>query len=344
MGGARGPNPHPTPEGRPHTFDSSLSFPPMPSTTICLLCDHPNVQHQRERGDTQLYDCATCMRFLLSGTIELYLKPAAPLYKDRHVLSGLARRAYDLNQGPPLFTTATAPELIARAPVPRSPLDVIDQVLMDVITSVPSFGADAWMPQNDFPKYFLRSIGELEAVLQILGEEGLIALKGIVNARHQLLPLPKGWRRAQELREHEVKSDQAFVAMRFSDALAPMYAEGIEPALRKAGYMPLRVDRVPHNGTIDDRIIAEIRRSSFVVADLTENVNGVYFEAGFALGRSLDVIWMCHTDHLDHAHFDVKQYNMIVWREPADVAEKLYERVRATMPIRQPLPDPATMA
>ena len=312
----------------------------MPSSTTCPLCNHPNAQIHLGAGDAQVYDCPTCMRFRLSGTIDMYLQPTAPLYKDRHVLSGLARRAYDLGQEPPLFTTQNAPDLIARAPVPRTPLDVIDQVLLDTVTLVPSFGADAWMPENDYPKYFLRSAGELTAVLQILGEEGLVALKGITNARHQLVPLPKGWRRAQELREHETKSDQAFVAMRFSEELAPMYALGIEPALQKAGYLPLRVDRVHHNGTIDDRIIAEIRRSAFVVADLTENVNGVYFEAGFALGRSIEVIWMCREDHLNGAHFDVKQYNMIVWEQPADIAEKLYERVRATMPIRQPLLEP----
>ena len=33
--------------------------------------------------------------------------------------------------------------------------------------------------------------------------------------------------------------------------------------------------------------MAEIRRSRFVVADYTGQVNGVYFEAGFALGLGL---------------------------------------------------------
>jgi hypothetical protein len=117
--------------------------------------------------------------------------------------------------------------------------------------------------------------------------------------------------RAQQRREEGVQSDQAFVAMRFSSELEPAYDLGIAPGLREAGYRPLRIDRVPHNGTIDDRIIAEIRRSVFVVADLTEHAAGVYFEAGFALGRSIEVIWCCRHDHLAATHFDVKQYNII---------------------------------
>ena len=181
-------------------------------------------------------------------------------------------------------------------------------------------------------------------MLSILEQDGLIEFKPEGSEGWLVKPKVRAWRRAQELRELATRSDQAFVAMRFSNTLLPAYRDGIAPALRRSGYRPLRIDHVQHNGTIDDRIIAEIRRSAVVVADLTENANGVYFEAGFALGRSIEVIWMCREDHLGGAHFDVQQYNMIVWKQPSDIAEKLYERVRATMPIRQPLPDPATVA
>ena len=40
----------------------------------------------------------------------------------------------------------------------------------------------------------------------------------------------------------------------------------------------------------------------FVVADVTNHRNGVYFEAGYAMGMGLPVIWMCHKDDMKEAH------------------------------------------
>jgi hypothetical protein len=48
---------------------------------------------------------------------------------------------------------------------------------------------------------------------------------------------------------------------------------------------------------VDDEIIAEIRRSRFLVADFTcepEKVRGgVYFETCFAMGLNIPIIWTC---------------------------------------------------
>jgi nucleoside 2-deoxyribosyltransferase len=47
---------------------------------------------------------------------------------------------------------------------------------------------------------------------------------------------------------------------------------------------PVRVDFVEHNEQICDKIVAEIRTCQFLVADVTLQRAGVYFEAGFAMG------------------------------------------------------------
>ena len=104
------------------------------------------------------------------------------------------------------------------------------------------------------------------------------------------------------------------------------------PALLACGYTPLRVDSVQHNGKIDDRIIAEIRKSGPLVADFTGHRGGVYFEAGFGLGlRHPGDFEMCRDDDIGHAHFDTRQYNHITWTTPADLEEKLRARIEATL-------------
>jgi hypothetical protein len=123
-----------------------------------------------------------------------------------------------------------------------------------------------------------------------------------------------------------------FVAMSFDPELSPAYDQGIAPAVTEDCRLSIvRVDRVEHNDNINDRIIADIRGSQFVVADFTFHRSGVYFEAGFALGLGRPVIWTCRRDQLPKAHFDTRPFNHVVWDGPADLREKLANRIRATI-------------
>ena len=138
-------------------------------------------------------------------------------------------------------------------------------------------------------------------------------------------------------------STQAFVAMWFSDKVEAAYDEGIEPAIRDAGYTAVRIDRKDFTSKIDDEIIAEIRRSRFVVCDFTcrlikkksgtlDNARGsVYYEAGFAHGLNIPVIFTCHTELLDYVHFDVSHYPTITWTCPEDIRVPLRNRIAAVI-------------
>ena len=134
---------------------------------------------------------------------------------------------------------------------------------------------------------------------------------------------------ADELTTTRGQSEEVFVAMSFSPEMTPAYEEGLRLGIERAGYVPVRVDRTEHVNRIDDEIVARIRRSAFVVADFTEQKPGVYFEAGFALGLNLPVIWSCRDDDIDNLHFDVRQYNCIDWTDENDLARRLQLRVEA---------------
>lgn len=153
-----------------------------------------------------------------------------------------------------------------------------------------------------------------------------------------------GWRvsveghtRVDELQREEEATDssQAFVAMWFHESTTAAFEEGIEPAIADAGYIPLRIDRKEHINKIDDEIIAEIRRSRFLVADFTQGEDGarggVYYEAGFARGLGIPVIFTCREDSVETLHFDTNHYNHIVWRTPEELREKLRNRIRANI-------------
>ena len=156
-----------------------------------------------------------------------------------------------------------------------------------------------------------------------------------------------GYSRIEELQAN-LDSAQCFVAMWFDDSMNEAYEKGIQPAIEDLGYSPLRIDRQDFAGKIDDEIIAQIRRSRFIVADFTHRIpdirdgkcheteeghqqlgarGGVYYEAGFAHGLDLPVIFTCRNDMIDKVHFDTRQFNHIVWENPDDLREKLANRI-----------------
>ncbi len=129
--------------------------------------------------------------------------------------------------------------------------------------------------------------------------------------------------------------------MWFNDAMNTVFDNGIEPAIKEAGYDPVRIDRKEHNNKIDEEIIAEIRKARFVVADFTHGNDGarggVYYEAGFAHGLGVPVIFSCRKDCLNKVHFDTRQYNHISWDSPDQLRIAIRNRILATVgegPIR----------
>jgi hypothetical protein len=142
---------------------------------------------------------------------------------------------------------------------------------------------------------------------------------------------PKGHIAADNLRSHRAKSSQAFVAMWFHPDMNAVYSDGLKVGIEDAGYKSMRVDQKEHANKIDDEIIAEIRRSAFLVSDFTGHRGGVYFEAGFAMGLGLPVIWTCRKDHISDLHFDIRQYNCIDWSHPSELATRLRQRIEAML-------------
>ncbi|MCY4560042.1 MAG: hypothetical protein OXF79_27520 [Chloroflexi bacterium] len=114
-------------------------------------------------------------------------------------------------------------------------------------------------------------------------------------------------------------SSRAVVAMWSDPTMADAWERGIEPGIDDAGYRPIRIDKAEFNDRIDYEIIAETRRSRFLVADSTQDGDrargGDYYGPGFAHGLSLPVIFTCRKAVIDNGliHFDTRQYNHIIW-------------------------------
>ncbi|MFL5580076.1 MAG: hypothetical protein ACJ8AO_06865 [Gemmatimonadaceae bacterium] len=256
---------------------------------------------------------------------------------QRHLVSAATRRASDAGERLELSPDRLDAVLEGTAGT-LDPLAAIDRALLLFGSRIKTLQLTSPINQEtDWPLLGVRP-GELGVVVSMLRQLGWLS---VISASVVQLTLP-GWERLQQLRERAPQSNRAFVAMRFNDRMRVAYNEGIAPALRATGYDPMRVDLLQYNEKIDDRIVAELRRAGIVVADFTEHAGGVYYEAGFAHGRGIPVIFACHVDDIGRAHFDTRQWNHITWSTPAELQERLEARIRATLVVYPPMPEQAT--
>jgi hypothetical protein len=298
----------------------------------CPLCGQQKAVESHQ-DDVRRYDCPVCGTFFITGTAMRTLEGDVPS-EERYRLSGLTRRASDAHKRLRI-ESSNVKDLLSSARVPRTPFDALDSVLLMIRGALKTLNGLVKIEFVDYPLIFARSTEELGEFIDHLRDQGYIKSKIDSDQSAWICQLTlDGWRRLEELQIVGRSSNQAFVAMWFDTDLAPAWKEGIEPALEEAGYQPLRIDQLAHNEKIDDKILVEIRKSGLMVADFTGNRGGVYFEAGFAMGLGIPVIWCVRETDIDAVHFDTRQYNHVTWRDPADLKERLYNRLVATMGIR----------
>ena len=133
------------------------------------------------------------------------------------------------------------------------------------------------------------------------------------------------------------KKQKAFIAMSFASGMNKARRR-IEKAISDCGYEPTVIDVKEHNNQIVPEIYREIEASAFVVADLTGQRGGVYYEAGYAVAKGKELILCCRKDESDKVHFDVAQINTIFWDDEEELFERLKKRIQATVPIVFPEP------
>lgn len=293
--------------------------------TVCSVCSNQIAQELPTERDGRHINCSRCGQFFISGTAAATVENW-PVERRMNV-SGWIREKNIVGEHPDVDSTDL--ERLAAQPRFRF-VELADKVLLYALSLEERKGALVSFDESAFQALAPTTHDkEIFQIRDYLVDEDFISVD--IRNVGQIKFRPKGYIHCEQLQARQVASAQVFVAMWFDSSMTKAWNTGFVPAVEAAGYNALRVDGVEHNGKVDDRIIAEIRRSRFVVADFTGHRGGVYFEAGFALGLNLPVIWTCRNDHLNDLHFDIRQYNMIAWGEPLELARRLQHRIEATI-------------
>lgn len=283
-------------------------------------------------------------KYIIDGTVYDGMRKVIPLNEPSKVK--LSRWIYEQNQlGTPLEIDSKTLKEAETWPMP-SALEQMDYCLQFLESKIETGWRSVELDSHHINEMQAATLtiqinnDETERLIEEISEIGWIKTKqGDRSLYSTWVIRSEGYQRLEELRKTNVASDQGFVAMWLDSLMDKVWEEGLEPGIRDAGYKALRIDRRESNDKIDDEIIAEIRRSRFLVADFTsplKNARGsVYYEAGFAHGLNIPVIFTCRKDLIDknHIHFDTRQYPHIAWEEEKleDLREQLKSRISATI-------------
>lgn len=148
-----------------------------------------------------------------------------------------------------------------------------------------------------------------------------------------------GWERYEAERRGQVAGHYGFIAMGFNDEDLDAFVEKIvKPAVRNGiGYELFDLRDVPQAGVIDNIMREKIRGAAFVLADLTHDNFGAYWEAGYAEGLGKPVVYLCESEKFEQSktHFDTNHCTTVVWsvNEPNAFQAQLIATLRRSLNI-----------
>lgn len=298
---------------------------------ICKLNDQI-VESKYDYGDKITYRCVRCGRYTISRTARDVIHDT----ESEVGLSAWLRERSVLGIETPMLTSTFLEEVIRTLPN-YSPSEKQRRLLkaIEALTKYPGAQVDL-VPEHEAPLAWAENSEEFGFYVKSLIDRGLLeysypTMRSKDDPLYPVFITAAGWELLERDQTDLTGKAQVFVAMSFAPSLLPIYEDAIAPAIKSTGYTPFRVDSTPHLDRIDAKIIAEIRESRFLVADVTQQKTGVYYEAGYAHGLGIPVIWCVNRSDLENVHFDTRQYNHVLWDNVEELKEQLRSYILATI-------------
>jgi hypothetical protein len=287
-------------------------------------------------------DCKTCGLFQVPDiTAQTYLETLSDVARPR--------LSYWLRQAERPSTPRTSVELgddVVRAvmtrglfPMPRQQADNAILLAGDLLRALDPNGLHSFTDPLETAAIIGASNAEgVRFIFDDLINRKLF--RGVANTGGAQIGLSlEGWDRYEQLRRSDQQSRLAFMAMPFIEPDLSVLLEIFQKAVADTGFDLERVIDNQGAGLIDDQIRVKIRRSRFLICELTGNNQGAYWEAGFAEGIGIPVIYTCEksafNSPLSKPHFDTNHCATVIWdlSELGDAVTRLKAMIRATLPL-----------
>ena len=143
-----------------------------------------------------------------------------------------------------------------------------------------------------------------------------------------------GWQEYEDGKRGHISENYGFLAMKFNDSHLEAMVQGMKCAIKEnLGYALHDMREVSEAGIIDNIMREKIRGAKFIIADLSHDNPGAYFEAGYAEGLNKPVIYICEKEKFEDknkgTHFDTNHCTTVPW--PKGVSDNFYKELIATL-------------
>ncbi len=317
--------------------------------TECPVCNS-KLKGFKDLGRKNLYECPRCGQYSMSYEAQQDL--ASLLSRGVNSNARLSHALYYMTkrQQWALVTTELLKNILDNTELPR-PQEQLENLILWLGEIQPNMGATIQAEEDAIAAVGAVDISSLGFLVSQGIDVGL--LKGGVEyyvdgncAIHSLQLTLAGWQLFEDLQRGKSTSRIAFMAMQFGDGvLDRIYIDHFKGGVAATGFDLKRVDEGQPAGLIDDRLRVEIRQCRFLIADLTHQNRGAYWEAGFAEGLGKPVSYTCRKDVFDDktkgTHFDTNHHLTVTWEPDKldDAVDRLKATIRATLPEDAKLTD-----
>jgi len=207
---------------------------------------------------------------------------------------------------------------------------IAESILVKVYEDAENSDKAILINDDKIAEYGCEDVAKKSMVIKYIEGQKWFDVKKLTDGSAYMTINGEGIKHAESIQNHNNKSKQVFVAMSFNPQLRSMYENVIKVAIGRCGLDPVRIDDTDFNGEIIENVRNQIDQCRFVIADFTDNSPGVYFEAGYALGRNIPVIFCCRESDKGEIHFEINHNKFIFWNEFHEFNAELVKRITNT--------------
>lgn len=294
------------------------------SSNLPFISQYPLKAYHTKETDLLELNCVICGKYgmTLSFYNEQYCKILIGMSNVQRAALSHYIISSNLNEKVPIFTQENFNSIISQTYLP-SPATQVINLIRYIGDKQNIFGHSI----TDLPINFFSIIGapNFEIALELIPQmkdRGLVSYQTLYDSDEKFISginlglTLKGWDLFESEKRGGVASNYGFVAYQFNNQEFPKVLDYVRPKiLTNLGFDLIDMGIEKSVGTIDNIMRMRIRESAFVVADLTDDNHGAYWEAGFADGLEKPVIYVCEEKKFIEkgTHFDTNHQMTHMW-------------------------------